>query len=105
MSNRNCRILITIIFIFISRTGFSQFTEKIIFNSKDSTNDYYLAIKPLSGNIKGVQVLIVSFMPPEFVLAESKLQNIGYGNDLLTIIASMGGSLWADSLATARVNH
>ncbi len=105
MSNRNCRILFTLICLFISGPGFCQFTEKIVFNGKDSTNDYYLAVKPLSGNIKGVQVLITSFMPPELVLAESKLQNVGYGNDLLTIIASMGTSLWADSLATSRLNQ
>jgi hypothetical protein len=104
MKYRLLVLSVTILFV-LPKTVFSQFTEKVIYNNNDSTNDYYLAVKPLSGNIKGVQVLIVSFMPPEFVLAESKLQNIGYGNDLLTIIASMGGSLWADSLATARLNQ
>jgi hypothetical protein len=93
------------ILFFIPRPGFSQFSEKIVFNSKDSANDYYLAVPPLSGNIQGVQVLITSFNPPEFVLAESKLQNIAYGNDLLTIIASMGPSLCSDSSSVDRLNH
>ena len=82
----------------------SQNTEKIIFNSSDSANDYYLAIPPLSGNIKGVQVLLSSFMSPEFILSESKLQNVAYGNDLLTIVASMGPVLSADSVSVNRIN-
>ncbi|HMC83901.1 MAG TPA: hypothetical protein VKI61_00180, partial [Chitinophagaceae bacterium] len=75
----------------------SQNTEKIIFNSNDSANDYYLAIPPLSGNIRGVQVLLASFMSSESVLSESKLQNVAYGNDLLTIVSSVGQGLTADT--------
>jgi hypothetical protein len=82
----------------------SQNTEKIVFNAGDSVNDYYLAIPPLSGNIQGVQVLLASFMSPESVLSESKLQNVAYGNDILTIIASMGQELSADSNAVSRIN-
>jgi hypothetical protein len=82
----------------------SQNTEKIIFNSNDSANDYYLAIPPLSGNIRGVQVLLASFMSPESVLSESKLQNVAYGNDLLTIVASMGQGLSADTSTVSRIN-
>ena len=81
-----------------------QKTEKIIFNSNDSVNDYYLAIPPLSGNAQGVQLLLSSFMSPESVLSESKLQNVAYGNDLLTIIGSMGQGLCADSAAVSRLN-
>jgi hypothetical protein len=105
MSNKNCRFLFTIILLFIWGTSFSQFTEKIVFNSKDSANDYYLAVRPLSGNMQGVQILLTSFNPPEFVLAESKLQNIAYGNDLLTIIASLGPSLCADSVSVDRIDQ
>ena len=53
------------LFCFIPQFGKSQNTEKIIFNNNDSANDYYLAIPPMSGNIKGVQVLLTSFMSPE----------------------------------------
>jgi hypothetical protein len=81
----------------------SQNTEKIIFNSKDSADDYYLAIPPLSGNVQGVQVLLASFMPPEYILSESKLQNVAYGNDLLTIVASLGPVLSADSASINRI--
>ena len=94
-----------IILFSIPRQTLSQFSEKIVFNSKDSANDYYLAVRPLSGNIHGVQVLLTSFNPPEFVLAESKLPNIAYGNDLLTIIASLNQSFCADSSSVDRINQ
>jgi hypothetical protein len=92
------------IFLSLPLTGCSQNTEKIIFNGNDSANDYYLAIPPLSRNTQGVQVLLTSFMSPEFVLSESKLQNVAYGNDLLTIVASMGQGLSADSSSVYRLN-
>ena len=101
---KNYLVLLIILFI-IPRQALCQFSEKIIFNNKDSANDYYLAVRPLSGNIQGVQVLLTSFNPPEFVLAESKLQNIAYGNDLLTIIASLGPSFCADSPSVDRINQ
>src|SRR5664279_4368804 len=94
-----------IVLFLLPRTTLSQFSEKIVFNSKDSTNDYYLAVRPLSGNIQGVQVLLTSFNPPEFVLAESKLQNIAYGNNLLTVIASLGPNLCADSSSVDRISQ
>ena len=98
-------LVLLIILFSIPRQALSQFSEKIVFNSKDSSNDYYLAVRPLSGNIHGVQVLLTSFNPPEFVLAESKLQNIAYGNDLLTIIASLNQSFCADSSSVDRINQ
>ena len=85
------RRTLSFLFLCILCSGlFGQNNEKVVFNKQDSANDYYLAIKPLSENIKGVQVLLSSFMSPEYILSESKLQNVAYGNDLLTIVASPG---------------
>ena len=105
MSKNRLVLLFPIFLSFITETSFSQFSEKIIFSSQDSTNDYYLAVRPLSGNIQGVQVLLTSFNPPEFVLVESKLQNIAYGNNILTIIASLNESFCADSSSVNRINQ
>jgi hypothetical protein len=93
------------VFLFVPQSAWSQNTEKIIFNSGDSSNDYYLAIQPLSGNVKGVMVMLTSFMSPESVLSESKLQNVAYGNDLLTIVASLEQSLSADSSSVSRISN
>ncbi len=86
-------------------SGISQISEKIIFNSQDSSNDYYLAFPPVSGNTHGVLLLVSSFASPEYIFTESKLPNTASGNDLLTIVASMGTSLWADSNAVSRMNQ
>ena len=104
MSLRITIIQIAFLLIFIS-SGYCQLTEKIVFNNKDSANDYYLAIRPLSGNIKGVQFLLCGFLSPESVLAETKLANVAYGNDLLTIMVSIFNGFAADSEAVERINH
>jgi len=98
-------LLIVSLCLSLSFPVFSQFDRKIVFNAKDSINDYYLAVPPLSGNIRGVMVLVSSFSSPEYILTETKLPNIASGNDLLTIIASMGTGLWADSVAVGRLNQ
>jgi hypothetical protein len=92
------------ILYFIPQSVRSQHTEKIVFNPGDSTNDFYLAIPPQSGNIQGVQVLLTCFFSPENVLIESKLPNVAYGNDLLTVIVSLKTSMWADSSTVERIN-
>ena len=99
-----CVMLTTLCFS-LPFDGFSQISEKIVFNSQDSTNDYYLAFPPVSGNIQGVMVLVSSFASPEYIFTESKLPNTAMGNDLLTIIASLGTSLWADSASVSRFNR
>jgi hypothetical protein len=48
--------------------------------------------------------LLTSFLAPEDLLSETKLHNIAYSNDILTVFASMKQKLYADSVAVARVN-
>ena len=79
--------------------------EKIIFDAKDSTDGYYLAIRPQSKNVKGVLVLFTSFLPPEELLPETKLHNVAYVNDMLTIVASTKQKLYADSITVNRINR
>jgi hypothetical protein len=103
--HRVIRILSVAVCFSLPLAGFSQFGEKIVFNGKDIANDYYLAVPPISGNIHGVLVLISSFSSPEYILTETKLPNTASGNELLTIMASMGTGLWADSISVERINH
>ena len=82
---------------------FCQNIEKIIFDSKDSTAGYYLAIQPQSKKIKGTLVLFTSFLPPEGLLPETKLHNVASANDILTIVVSAKQKLYADSAAIKRI--
>lgn len=91
-------------YLLLSPGAFCQNNEKILFDIKDSTDGYYLAIRPQSNQVKGVIVLLTSFLPPEGLLPETKLHNVAYANDLLTIIASAKQKLYADSAAVERIN-
>jgi hypothetical protein len=42
-------------------------------------------------------------MSPESLLAETKLHNVAYVNDILTIVASSKQKLYADSAAIKRI--
>lgn len=90
---------------FLPLISMCQTVEKITFDTTDGTDGYYLAIQPVSKNIKGVIVLLSSFLPPEGVLPETKLHNVASANDLLTIVASTKQKLYADSVAAGRITR
>ena len=83
-----------------------QYIEKVTFDNKDSTGGYYLAIRPRSEIIKGTLVLLSSFYGLDGIVSETKLHNVAYayGNDMLTIFASMKEKLYADTTAVDRIN-
>ncbi len=96
-------LLITAAFLipFFAR---SQNIERIVFDAADSSDGYYLAIVPQSKKIEGVLVLLTSFLPPEGLLPETKLHNVAFVNDILTVAVSCKQKLYADSSAIARLN-
>ena len=102
------RILLINVLIFVSVIvpghAFCQNSEKVSFDAKDSTAGYYLAIRPQSKEIKGVIVLLSSFMKPEMVLPETKLHNVAFANDMLTVVAFMNQRLYADDNSVSRLN-
>jgi hypothetical protein len=83
----------------------AQNFEKINFDPADSTNGYYLAVRPLSGTIKGVVVLFTWYAAPESIPPETKLHNVASVNDLLTIYASAGRSVAPGPAAMDRMNR
>lgn len=89
---------------FMPFISFGQNAERYYFDGKDSTFGYYLAVRPGSSQIKGTLVLLTSFWSPENLLPETKLQNVAYANEILTVIAPMKQKLYADSFAVDRLN-
>jgi hypothetical protein len=89
--------------LFLPSFIYCQAIEKVIVDEKDSTSGYYLAIQPQSKNIRGVMVLLTSFLPPEGLLPETKLHNTASVNDILTIVASTKQKFYADSAAITRL--
>jgi len=85
--------------------AFTQNFERVVLDSKDPVSGYYLAVKPQSNAIKGVVVLLDGFGGrAEDIFAESKLQNIAYANNLLTISLAIGNKMYADSVVISKLN-
>ena len=70
------RLLLSVSVLFFSGVIYSQDIERVILDAKDPQNGYYLAVRPQSKQVKGVLVLLSSFLPPEALLPETKLHNI-----------------------------
>jgi len=88
---------------FVPMTTFGQNSEKIIFDTHDSTAGYYVAVRP-AGEVKGTLILLCSFRPPENILPETMLHNAAYANGMLTIVVSLYDRLFADTTVVARIN-
>jgi len=96
--------LCVVVFLFAPATGSGQFIEKIPFDAADSTNGYYLAIPPASHTISGALVFFCSFRTPENLLPETRLHNVAFANDLLTVYVSLGKTMLADDAIITRMN-
>jgi hypothetical protein len=101
--NTKTRYLIIAVTFFLPSFIYCQNTEKVMFDAKDSADGYYLTIQPQSKNIKGVLVILTSFLPPESLLLETKLHNVACANDILTVVTSAKQKLYADSAAIERI--
>ncbi|HEV3325111.1 MAG TPA: hypothetical protein VG052_05880 [Puia sp.] len=97
-----CLGLLTVFLLSLSARG--QYMEKVIYDAADSSNAYYIAIPPASHQIRGVLVLFCDFRSPESLLPETRLHNIASAGNLLTVYASLGPSLFADSATLLRMN-
>jgi hypothetical protein len=92
---------------FISwNTALAQNHERIVVNARDTVSGYYLAVKPPAGNkISGVLVLLDGFGGrPESIFVESKLPEVAYANNILTIAVVMGEKIYADSAVISSLN-
>jgi len=67
--------LYTWISIISNSIAFCQNSEKVVFNTKDTSSGYYLATRPQTENIKGVVILLTSFLSPEKLLPETRLHS------------------------------
>lgn len=98
------KVFILLCAVFQSTWLVGQDFEKITLKEKDSLGGYYLALRPWN-EIQGVLVLFPTRgYLPETVFEESKLQNIAWSNNLLTIAFSAGKSFYADTKSIENIN-
>jgi len=81
----------------------AQNFERISYGSE--SNDYYVALRPASENIMGVLVLMPGFgQVAERIFPESKIQNVAYVNNILTIALPCPQKLYADDTVIGNLN-
>lgn len=98
------KALSVFLLVILTLAARGQYMEKVSYDAADANNGYYLVIPPLSTAIRGVLVVFCTFRGPESMLPETRLHNVASAGDLLTIYASLGTRLAADSATVARVN-
>jgi pimeloyl-ACP methyl ester carboxylesterase len=95
--------LCSLLFWFISQ---AQNIEKKWFNKADSIYGYYTVIKPSSGRIQGVLLLIDGYGGnAQDFFAETKIPNVAANNDLLTVGIPNGGRLYLDNSMREILNN
>ena len=100
---KNAWTIISLLVPLVSNFLFGQSINKIVLDSKDSLSGYYLALEP-HDSIKGVLVLLPGFGEyPENIFPESKLFNVAYANNILTIVWAEGNKLYADSIVQIKL--
>lgn len=95
----NKSLLILILLLLTSNSIYSQSVKKIVVNEKELFSGYYLAVEPQTDSIAGVIILLAGFgQRAEDIFPETKLQNVAFENNILTIAFAGGNKLYADSI-------
>lgn len=84
----------------------AQTLKKIVVDAADTTTGYYLVVEPPNtDDIDGVVVLLAGFgQRPEATPPETKLHNVAYANNLLTVFYAGGNKLYADDITQRRMS-
>lgn len=83
----------------------AQNYERIVVDKNDPVTGYYLAVRP-QGDIEGLLVLFPGFgQTPESVLPETKLHNVAFSNNILTLIVPFGNKIYVDPPTISNINR
>jgi hypothetical protein len=101
------KIFITLLAIFLfCQIAFAQTLKKIVLDTGDFYSGHYLVVEPKTDSIAGVLVLFAGFgQIPEDTPPETKLQNVAYANNILTVFYAAGNKLYADSVTQVKLTR
>lgn len=92
---------------FILSSAYSQTIKKIVIDESDFYSGHYLVVE--TGNnelISGVLVLLAGFgQIPENTAPETKLHNVAFANNILTVFWAGGNKLYADSITQIKLTN
>ena len=84
----------------------AQYPEKKWFDKSDSTYGYYVIIKPSSSRIQGALILLDGYSGnADNFLSETKIHNVAWNNDILTICIPTSNHLYADQAMITLMNR
>ena len=100
------KILLSFCLLFILSNSYSQYIEKKWFDKSDSAYGYYTIIPPSSNRIQGALILLDGFGGnADQFFAETKIHNVSWNNDILTIAIPTGMRLYLDKSMTDLLNR
>lgn len=83
-----------------------QYIEKIWLDKSDSVYGYYTSIKPSSGRVQGILLLLDGYGGnADGFFADTKIHNVAWANDILTIGIPTGTRLYLDQPMLALINR
>ena len=98
------KIILIAVLSFFCLSIQGQNYEKMVFDP-DIPDGYLLAVMPQSGHIEGVLILMPGFgQRAESIFPESKIHNVAFVNDILTVAIAGGRKLYADESIINKLN-
>jgi len=83
-----------------------QYVEKIWLDKNDPVYGYYTLVKPSSGRIQGALILLDGFGgTADGFMAETRIHNVAWANDILTVGVATNTRLYADQSIIALLNQ
>src|ERR1700709_1971903 len=99
------RYIFTVSLCFIINFSFSQYIEKKWVDKSDSVFGYYLSIAPSSQRVQGTLILLDGYDGnADGFLSETKIHNVAWANDILTVCIATGDRLYADESMISLLN-
>lgn len=101
-----CKLLAFLFLPLLCNFSFGQYPEKNWFDRKDSIYGYYVTIKPASSRIQGALILLDGYGGnADGFLSETKIHNVAWANDILTICIPTGTRLYLDQSIIELLNR
>jgi hypothetical protein len=101
ITNRFCWLTTLLL---LSQISYTQTLKKIVLDEKDIFSGHYLVVEPNSDSITGVLVLLAGFgQHAAHTPSETKLHNVAFANNILTIFYAAGNKLYADSITQVKL--
>lgn len=92
--------------LLVCQITYAQTLKKIVLNDKDLYSGHYFAVEPQTDSIAGVLVLLAGFgQRAEDTPPETKLHNVAYTNNILTVFYTGGNKLYVDSITQVKLTN